>query len=203
MPISSVVTVAAQIVCCACLCKWLVGSTAYKQTDAGLAQQILQTHGEQAVALDWTVVDTTSFDESTIQQLMASEVRTLPLSGSLSLSSLICSFSDFLSPLLSSSFSFVNVHIAVSFSLLSSSHCFIAASSCLSPVWLSLAFSLLICVSLSLLSLFLSCDDQIKGTQDKDFSYSFSDSLSFYQPHTITHSHTHTHSLSLVLVVMI
>ena len=36
------------------------------------------------------------------------------------------------------------------------------------------------------------CDDQIKGAQDKDFSYSFSDSLSLPRMHTLTHSHTLT-----------
>ena len=86
---------------------------------------------------------------------------------------------------------------------------------CLALLPLSLACPLALPAPLSPLP------DLTKGTQDKDFSYSFFDSLSFaYNPHlmwcdvwvwasalqphthTITHSHTHTHSLSLVLVVM-
>ena len=50
------------------------------------------------------------------------------------------------------------------------------------------------------------CYDQTNGTQDIDFSCSFSDSLSLCSPRpclfTRSQSHTHTHSLSLVLVTM-
>ena len=59
----------------------------------------------------------------------------------------------------------------------------------LSPTYLSifrivsLKISLSLYVSLSLYPLLITCTccyDQTKGTQDKDFSYSFSDSLSLY-----------------------
>ena len=72
---------------------------------------------------------------------------------------------------------------------------------------LSLPFNLTLTLphSHTLLITCTCCYDLTKGTQNKDFSYSFFDSLSFLSLFfnlTLTQSHTHTHTLSFVPVVV-